>query len=85
MQDMMCHAKFFGNKQFKISNIFFSLSIYINQRWTRLNEVINEFDTKDVLKFEKSIKEILSIYLINSAYEQGLIEKKIKDYIIHKI
>ena len=50
-----------------------------------MNEVINEFDTKDVLKFEKSIKEILSIYLINSAYEQGLIEKKIKDYIIHKI
>ena len=45
----------------------------------------SEFYELYVNTFEKSIKDVLSIYLINSANEQGLIDDKMKDYIIRSI
>ena len=50
-----------------------------------MEKIFDEIDTKTLEKFEKSIKEVLSIYLINSANEQGLIDDKMKDYIIRSI
>lgn len=50
-----------------------------------MEKIFDEIDTKTFEKFEKSIKEVLSIYLINSANEQGLIDDKMKDYIIRNI
>ncbi len=50
-----------------------------------MEKIFDEIDTKTFEKFEKSIKDVLSIYLINSANEQGLIDDKMKDYIIRSI
>lgn len=50
-----------------------------------MEKIFDEIDTNTLEKFEKSIKDVLSIYLINSANEQGLIDDKMKDYIIRSI
>ena len=50
-----------------------------------MDKIIEKIDDKNCLNFEKSIKEILSIYLVNSAKEQGLIDSKTGDYIIRYI
>lgn len=50
-----------------------------------MDKIFNNVDIKIREKFEKSIMESLSIYLINSATEQGLLDEKMKDYIIHSI
>ena len=50
-----------------------------------MDKIFDSVDMKMVEKFEKSISEVLSIYLINSANKQGLIDDKMKEYIIHNI
>ncbi len=50
-----------------------------------MEEIFYKIDTKTIEKFEKSIKKTLSIYLINSANEKGLIDKKMTEYILHSI
>lgn len=50
-----------------------------------MDKIFDNIDTKIVDKFEKSIIEILSIYLISSANKQGLIDDNMKEYIIHNI
>ena len=50
-----------------------------------MDKIFDNIDTKIVDKFEKSIIEILCIYLISSANKQGLIDDNMKEYIIHNI
>ena len=50
-----------------------------------MDKIFDNVDMKMIEKFERSISEILSIYLISSANEQGLIDDKMKEYIIHNI
>ncbi len=50
-----------------------------------MEKIFDKIDNKIIEKFEKSILERLSIYLINSAREQGIIDDKMKDYIINSI
>lgn len=50
-----------------------------------MDKIFDNVDAKIVDKFEKSIIEILSIYLISSANKQGLIDDNMKEYIIHNI
>ncbi len=50
-----------------------------------MDKIFDSVDMKMVEKFEKSISEVLSIYLISSANKQGLIDDKMKEYIIHNI
>lgn len=50
-----------------------------------MDKIFDKVDTKVIEKFEKSISEVLSIYLINSANKQGLLDDRVKDYIIHNI
>lgn len=69
----------------KISNIFIAQAIYIKQRWTKVENILDKVDNKIIDKFEKSIKELLSIYLINSANKQGLIDDKMKEHIIYNL
>ena len=44
--------------------------------------MFKDVDVKIIEKFEKDVTEMLSEYLINSATEQGLLDKKMRDYII---
>ncbi len=48
-------------------------------------KIFEKTDKKVIEKFEKSIKEILSIYLLNSANGQGIIDEKMKEYIIRNL
>ena len=50
-----------------------------------MDKIFDSVDMKMVEKFEKSISEVLSIYLISSANKQGLIDDNMKEYIIHNI
>lgn len=50
-----------------------------------MDKIFENIDKKIIDKFEKSISEMLSIYLINSANKQGLIDDNMKEYIIHNI
>lgn len=50
-----------------------------------MDKIFDKVDKKIIEKFEKSISERLSIYLINSAKEQGLLDEKMRDYIINCI
>ena len=50
-----------------------------------MDKIFDNVDAKIVDKCEKSISEILSIYLISSANKQGLIDDNMKEYIIHNI
>ena len=50
-----------------------------------MDKIFKDIDAKIIDKFEKSISDIVSIYLINSATNQGLIDDNMKEYIIHNI
>lgn len=50
-----------------------------------MDKIFDNLDYKIIDKFEKSVSEILSIYLINSANKQGLIDDSMREYIIHNI
>lgn len=50
-----------------------------------MDNIFDKVDTRISEKFEKSISETLSIYLINSANKQGLLNDKLRDRIIHSI
>ncbi len=50
-----------------------------------MDKIFNNIDIKIIDKFEKSVSEILSIYLITSANKQGIIDDNMKEYIIHNI
>lgn len=50
-----------------------------------MERIFDKIDNRIIEKFEKSVCETLSIYLINSAKEQGLLDDRIKDYIISSI
>lgn len=50
-----------------------------------MDKIFGEIDAKTFEKFEKSIKEVLSIYLIDSANKQGIIDDKMKEYIIRNM
>jgi hypothetical protein len=50
-----------------------------------MDKIFGKIDIKIAEKFEKDISEILSIYLISSANEQGFIDDKMKDYIIRSL
>ncbi len=50
-----------------------------------METILSQVDKKIFDKFEKNIIEVLSICLINSASDQGLIDSKMRDYIISKI
>ena len=50
-----------------------------------MDKILDKVDNKYIEKFEKSISETLSIYLINSAKEQGLLDDKMCEYIIKSI
>lgn len=65
--------------------IFFLYVQYTLNRGDGMDKIFDNIDTKIVDKFEKSIIEILSIYLISSANKQGLIDDNMKEYIIHNI
>ena len=65
--------------------IFFLYVQYTLNRGDGMDKIFDNVDAKIVDKFEKSISEILSIYLISSANKQGLIDDNMKEYIIHNI
>ena len=65
--------------------IFFLYVQYTLNRGDGMDKIFDNIDTMIVDKFEKSIIEILSIYLISSANKQGLIDDNMKEYIIHNI
>ena len=48
----------------------------------KLDKIFDKIETKTIEKFEYSINEELSKYLINSANKQGLIDDQMKDYIL---
>lgn len=50
-----------------------------------MEKIFEKPDVNVVKKFEDSVKEILSIYLIDSANQQGLIDDNVKSYLIHNI
>lgn len=50
-----------------------------------MENILGKIDSKTIDKFENSIKELLSIYLINSANKQGLIDDKMKEHIIYNL
>ncbi len=50
-----------------------------------MENILDKVDNKIIDKFEKSITELLSIYLINSANKQGLIDDKMKEHIIYNL
>lgn len=65
--------------------IFILSSQYTLNRGDKMDKIFENIDKKIIDKFEKSISEMLSIYLINSANKQGLIDDNMKEYIIHNI
>ena len=50
-----------------------------------MEEIFDKIDFKTIEMFEKSIKKKLSIYLINSANEKGILDKKMTEHILHFI
>ena len=50
-----------------------------------MDKIFENIDKKIIDKFEKSISEMLSIYLISSANKQGLIDDKMKEHIIYNL
>ena len=66
--------------------VIFILSFqYTLNRGDKMDKIFENIDKKIIDKFEKSISEMLSIYLISSANKQGLIDDNMKEYIIHNI
>lgn len=50
-----------------------------------MEKIFDKIDNKTIERFEKSVCETLSMYLLNSAKEQGLLDDRVKDYIISNI
>ena len=50
-----------------------------------MDRIFKETDKEVVNKFEKSISEILSIYLIDSAKGHNLIDDRMRDYLINNL
>lgn len=50
-----------------------------------MEKILSHVNAELYNKFEKAVKECLSIYLLNSATEQGLIDERMKDYILTKV
>lgn len=65
--------------------IFKSFRQYTLTEVKELDKIFDKIDIKMIEKFESSVKEELSKYLINSANKQGLIDNQMKDYIIKNI
>ena len=78
----MCQREYHGSKN--TCNIF-KIYQYTLNRGDKMDKIFDKVDTRVIEKFEKSISEVLSIYLINSANKQGLLDDRMKDYIIHNI
>lgn len=50
-----------------------------------MDKVFYDIDSKKINDFKKSIIDVLNIYLIESATNQGLIDKRIKEQLIRNI
>ena len=50
-----------------------------------MDKVFYDIDSKKINDFRKSIIDVLNIYLIESANNQGLIDKRIKEELIRNI
>ena len=50
-----------------------------------MDKVFYDMDSKKINDFRKSIIEVLNIYLIESATNQGLLDKRIKEELIRNI